>query len=128
MLPVRARAPAGIALRFELPKVVAALDLGGQGGRWPGLVVLVALYFAIGLFTAASYRLLMDLTAPRLAAAQFSAYMGATNGCETWSALAIGRLQPSLGYAGGFALMALISLAALPLVPREGERESAAPA
>ena len=60
----------------------------------------------------------MDLTTPRLAATQFSAYMGATNGCESWSVLALGRLQPEVGYAGGFLLLALVSLGAVALVPR----------
>jgi hypothetical protein len=39
----------------------------------------------IGLFTAASYALFMDLTDPKLGGTQFSAFMAATNGCESWS-------------------------------------------
>jgi len=118
------RFQAGFAV---LVLVVAGLDFIGLGGRWPILVALVALYFAIGLFTVSSYALLMDLTTPRLAATQFSAYMGATNACESWSVLAIGGLAPALGYAAGFAIMAVVSLLALPLVPRLAPRPVAEP-
>jgi dipeptide/tripeptide permease len=79
-----------------------------------------AIYFAIGLFTAASYAWLMDGTDPKLAATQFSAYMGATNGCEIWAVLVVGRLVPWTGYAVAFAAMAVVSLLAIPLVPRGG--------
>jgi hypothetical protein len=106
--------------------LVAGLDAAGLGAHWPIMVALVALYFAIGLFTVSSYALLMLLTTPRLAATQFSAYMGATNACESWSVRVIGELAPSLGYAAGFALMAVVSLLALPLVPRvTAERDAA---
>ncbi len=106
---------------------LAALDFVGAGGETIRLSLLLALYFAIGLFTAASFTLLMDLTSPRLAATQFSAYMGATNLCEVWSMFAVGRLQPSLGYAGALGGMALVSLLALPLVPRAPSHDSSAP-
>jgi PAT family beta-lactamase induction signal transducer AmpG len=94
---------------------VAAVDAAG-GGVTGTVLALAALYLAIGLFTASSYALLMDLTEPRLAATQFSAYMGATNGCEAWAGLTVGRLVPALGYPAAFAVLAAVSLAALPLV------------
>jgi len=97
---------------------VAGLDALGLGGGAASVAALLALYLTIGLFTAASYTLLMDLTTPRLAATQFSAYMGATNGCEAWAGLAIGLLLPHWGYAGALAALAGVSLLALPLVPR----------
>jgi MFS transporter, PAT family, beta-lactamase induction signal transducer AmpG len=81
------------------------------------MALLALLYVTIGLFTAASYALLMDVTHPRLAATQFSAFMGATNLCESWSALAVGRLAGSFGYAPAFVVMALASLLALPMLP-----------
>jgi MFS transporter (putative signal transducer) len=80
------------------------------------IVALGAVYLFIGLFTATSYGLLMSATRPGLAATQFSAYMGATNACESWSAFATSRLLPAFGYGGAFAALALASLAALPLV------------
>jgi len=79
-----------------------------------GCLVMVA--FGIGFFTSASYALFMDLTDPRIGATQFSAYMGATNGCESWSVYAIGLLVPALGYGGGFLVMAGVSTAALGLL------------
>jgi hypothetical protein len=48
------------------------------------IVILVAiLYICIGPFTAASNALFMDITDPRIGATQFSAFMGATNGCQS---------------------------------------------
>jgi MFS family permease len=97
---------------------LAALDaLGAPPAPW-SLLVLSCLYLFIGLFTASSYALLMDLTDARLAATQYSVYMAATNGCEAWSVFTVGRLIPSFGHATAFAMMSLASLAALVLVPR----------
>lgn len=115
--------PSRATLRFQAATAacvlaVAGLEFAGLGGSVVTLAVLWLLYLSIGLFTAASYTLLMDLTAPRLAATQFSAYMGATNGCEAWSTLVVGRLLPGWGYGGALAALALVSLLALPLVPR----------
>jgi PAT family beta-lactamase induction signal transducer AmpG len=78
--------------------------------------LLGVLYLCIGLFTSASYALFMDLTDPRLGATQFSAYMGATNGCESWSAFTVGRLIAGFGYPPAFALMGAASLMALPVL------------
>jgi MFS transporter (putative signal transducer) len=80
------------------------------------LALLAFLYIAIGMFTAGSYALFMDLTDVRVGATQFSTYMGATNGCEAWSSLAVGRLIPVLGYPAGFVVMALVSLLAFPVL------------
>lgn len=77
---------------------------------------LAAVYLCFGLFTAAQYALFMDLTDPRLGATQFSAFMGATNLCESASAFSIGRLHARLDYPGAFAVMAAVSLVALPLL------------
>ncbi|MEZ5277861.1 MAG: MFS transporter [Opitutaceae bacterium] len=82
--------------------------LGLSGAVLMGLMTLV--YFAIGLFTAASYGLFMDLTDPRLGATQFSTYMAATNGCEAWSAGVGGRIAGSLGYGTAFLIMPLVGL------------------
>ena len=77
---------------------------------------LVAMYFFIGLFTASSYALFMDLTDAKLGGTQFSAFMSATNGCESWSAATGGRIAASGGYASAFLWMSLLSLLGLPLL------------
>ena len=86
----------------------------------PGTVLMglmVSVYFAIGLFTAASYGLFMDLTDPRLGATQFSTFMAATNGCEAWSAGVGGRIAGSVGYGPAFFIMPLIGLLGLVFLP-----------
>jgi MFS family permease len=77
---------------------------------------LAAAAFGIGLFTAASYTLFMDLTQPTIAATQFSAFMGSTNGCESWSSFAIGKIIVAAGYPAGMLAMCAVSLLALPLL------------
>ena len=77
------------------------------------LPLMVCLYAGIGALTASSYALFMDLTDPRLAGTQFSAFMGATNGCEAWAAAAAGSVAVAWGYAPAFAALALASLVAL---------------
>jgi len=80
------------------------------------LVLLGTLYLGIGLFTASSYALFMDLTHVRLGATQFSSYMAATNLCESWSGFSVGRLTGAFGYGTAFATMAVASLVGLPLL------------
>ena len=86
---------------------VSALALAGAIG---------VVYVAIGVFIAVSYALFMDLTDPRIAGTQFSAFMGATNACEAWAAAAGGALAASLGFGAGMLAMAGLSLLALPLL------------
>ncbi|MBK5294127.1 MAG: MFS transporter [Acidobacteriia bacterium] len=77
---------------------------------------LTGMYFFIGLFTAASYALFMDLTDPRLGGTQFSAFMAATNGCESGSAWAAGRVMATTNYATAFLVLSAASLLSLPLL------------
>jgi len=99
---------------------VAVLGLAAQASASSvsaaGWLALVALYLGIGLFTAAAFALFMDLTDPRLAATQFSAYMGATNACEAWSSRSVGSLVTSSGYGVAFAVAAAAGTAALGLL------------
>lgn len=91
------------------------------------IILLSLLYFGIGTFSSSSYALFMDLTHAGLGATQFSAFMGATNGCESWSAFAVGRLINGFGYPIAFAAMAAVSfLMLLPLRAMEpsGEPEA----
>jgi predicted MFS family arabinose efflux permease len=89
------------------------------------LSLLAAMYLAVGLFTAASYALFMDLSDPRIGGTQFSAFMSATNACESWSAWAGGRLTAGAGYPSAFLVMSAASLLALPLLRRIGRVPSA---
>lgn len=112
-----------LADRFDRRRTVAAFlvilcllvagvgwaHLAGSGGMVL-IETMTAAYIAIGLFTAASYGLFMDLTDSRLGATQFSAYMAATNGCEAWAAAAGGRLAGNLGYGPAFVIMPAIGL------------------
>lgn len=97
---------------------LAAADLGGAPHPVTLMTLLAGMYFFIGLFTAASYALFMDLTDPRAAGTQFSTFMAATNGCESWSALAGGRIAGSAGYPAAFLAMSAVSLLSLGLLAR----------
>ncbi len=70
----------------------------------------------IGIFTASSYALFMNLTEERIAATQFSAFMGSTNGCESWSGFASGLLIARFGYPPAMFTMAIISLLMIPVL------------
>lgn len=89
------------------------IDVRGGASAAMLITILVAMYFTIGLFTVASYAFFMDLTHPRVGATQFTTFMAATNGCESWSAWAAGALVASSGYGWTFLVMAGVSLMAL---------------
>ncbi|MDP2052785.1 MAG: hypothetical protein Q8L75_04045 [Acidobacteriota bacterium] len=96
--------------------LLALVDLSGGAGAVALIAVLTAMYFFVGFFTAVSYALFMDLTDPRLGATQFSAYMAATNACESWSAFTSGRIVAAQGYPAAFLVMSAVSLLGLPLL------------
>jgi len=106
---------------FLFSMVACVVFLAGADGIGSGgeilLVGMTLIYFSIGLFVSSTYALFMDLTDPELGATQFSAYMGATNFCESWSAFAIGTLAGSMGYSAGFFVMAGVSLLAASILP-----------
>ncbi len=81
------------------------------------LICLAAAAFGIGLFTAASYALFMDITHPAVAATQFSAFMGLTNGCESWSTWTAGKLVSEHGYPLAFLMLCTASLLSIGLLP-----------
>lgn len=96
---------------------VIAVALQTQGPAGPPLVAaLLVFYIGIGLFVASSYALFMRLTDPGLAATQFTSFMAMTNLCEVWAVATAGGLIARHGYGPGFAAMAGVSLAALPLL------------
>lgn len=98
--------------------VIVALAAATSAGTGQAVVLglLVVLYLLIGAFTTTSYALFMALTDRRLGATQLSASMSATNLCESWSAFAVGRLTGAFGYPPAFTVMAVASLAGLPLL------------
>lgn len=110
--------------------VAATRDAASMDRPVAEIALLMTVYLGAGLLTAAMYALLMDLTDPRIGATQFSAYMGATNGCEAWAGYASGRLvemerSPVLhllpaGFAGyplAFLAMTGASLLSMLLLP-----------
>ncbi len=84
--------------------------------KWMVIALFSGLYFCIGMFTSSSYALFMDITNPQLGATQFSAYMGVTNACESWSTFAVGKLNASYGFPSAFLAMGAVSLLSLPLL------------
>jgi MFS family permease len=117
------------AAAFVLPALAIGFGVGdGALPADPGLVRLLFLAEAvgIGLFTAASYALLMDAAPlPGLTATRFSLFMGGTNGCEAWAGLAMGRLAPALGWGPALAILAGVSAAALVLLRPLGRARTA---
>lgn len=95
--------------------VAAILLLGGVdfafdgGSGWHLLLLLGIVALTIGWFTVALYQWLMNLTSPRLAATQFTAFMAATNACEAWSTGLFGTLQVQLGYPVTICLLCIPS-------------------
>jgi MFS family permease len=80
------------------------------------LVVIIGC--GIGLFTSATYAMYMNLTVPFIAATQFSTFMGAVNGCESWSTYVLGRVAGPEGDGLGVGMLFLcaVSLLALPIL------------
>lgn len=92
---------------------LAIVDMRGDASPSTLIAVLVAMYVCVGLFTVASYAFFMDLTHPRLGATQFTTFMAATNGCESWSAWAGGTVVAASGYGTAFLAMSGVSLLSL---------------
>ncbi|MDA0588452.1 MAG: MFS transporter [Planctomycetota bacterium] len=91
-----------------------AFDQKGNSGL---LVCLSFAAFGIGLFTAASYAMFMDITHPAVAATQFSAFMGLTNGCESWSTWTAGLMISEHGYSVALLVLCGASMLSLSLLP-----------
>lgn len=124
------RAASGTGLALTIASVGLVGVAVGTSNSVPAafLVSLLATAaFSTGVFVAATYALFMDLTAGQAAGTQFSALMGATNGCEAFSARAVGRAIPTLGYGWALLAMCAVSLLAaallLVLKPSRGQGE-----
>lgn len=93
--------------------VVDASLADGEGA--PALLGLLgAMGLCIGAYLSASYAMFMDLTRPAVAAMQFSLFMGATNGCESWSVRALGTMVEQSSYATALLALVIVSMTALP--------------
>jgi len=103
-----------VALVFLLPRVILELVFPFDADSLR-LAALGGVNLFLGVLTASSYALFMDLTNPRLGATQFSTFMGATNLCEVVSVGAAGALVARLGYAPALAALAGASLVAVPI-------------
>jgi MFS family permease len=82
-------------------------------GQWTHVALLGTVYLGAGFLISASYACFMAVARGRWAATRFSLLMALTNGCETGSALAGGRLAASLGYGAAIAMLAGLSLLSL---------------
>jgi predicted MFS family arabinose efflux permease len=106
-----------------LALVLASVSLGlaeanaSDDSRAIQLALIEFVYFVVGIFTASSYALFMDLSAARWKATLFSVFMGATNACESASAFAVGQLVPAFSFSGAFIIMTLPSLLGLAILP-----------
>ncbi len=99
--------------------ILALFDLTSESSHNVLLFLLLVLIgMGIGVFTAASYAMYMNLSQRTTAATQFSTFMGAINGCESWSVFVLGRLIARWGYGPAFLTMCVLSLFALPMLRR----------
>lgn len=79
----------------------------------PYFIAFGGMYFFVGMFTASSYAFYMDQTDPKISATQFSTFMAATNGCESWSVWTAGKITGAGNYSLAFFVMGIISLLSL---------------
>ncbi|MEZ5320267.1 MAG: MFS transporter [Vicinamibacterales bacterium] len=100
--------------------LVAWTDDAASASDATRMALLTGMYVFIGVFTAASYALFMDLTDPDIGATQFTTFMAATNGCESWAGWSGGRIVATHGYPAALAAMSAVSLLSLPLLARLG--------
>ena len=113
----RAFVAGSLAMIVALITALGLSDLAYGGTHGMHLPILIgAVAFGIGVFTVAAYAMYMDFTTPAVAATQFSAFMGATNGCEAWSTWAMGQIIAARGYPPAMFVMCGASLLALPLL------------
>lgn len=83
---------------LAIAAVAISDELAGETRGVHLLMLLTLVSITIGWFTVSLYYWLMNLTNPRLAATQFTAFMAATNACEAWSTWLIGKVQVTYGY------------------------------
>ncbi len=94
---------------------VAGLQMSPATQQQPHLTAAALCVNAalVGVFVAASYALLMDLSLPEAAGTQFSAFMGATNACESWAGLLAGSMAVRFGYGAALLIPCAVSVLAM---------------
>jgi len=98
-----------------------ALPAGRPGLAWQAALCLF--YGLVGMFTAVSYSLFMQISArSTMAATQFSVLMALTNACEVWAGYTGGQIAGRGDYGTAFAVMAGLSLLALPALALLGPK------
>jgi PAT family beta-lactamase induction signal transducer AmpG len=103
---------------------VRSLDLGAIGRIAPPAHLVTTFWWATvvymgfnGLMYGACIALYMDVTTPRVAATQYTAYMGISNGCTAYSAWWQGHAIARLGYPATLAIDGVVGLVCLSLLP-----------
>jgi len=121
----RPRSLAGLVALSAAAAVVAGLVDFVAAGAPAAMAALVGVYLTLGALTTATYAHFMRLTSPDLGATQFSAFMGATNACESWAVWSGGRIMQRSSFGAAATTMALVSLASVAwlFTPRTVSRE-----
>jgi MFS family permease len=104
------------------------MPLASSEARPPAPAALVATFWAVALAHAALHGLMfgtrtalfMDITTPRVAATQFTAYMALLNLVTSYSATWQGHAVARFGYPATLAADALLGLVGLSLLPLMG--------
>lgn len=109
-----------IAIACCIGLLVASRELPSAGGI-AQMVFLLPIYVWLGVLTASSYALFMDLSDPAIGGTQFSAFMGATNLCEVWAVALAGRIAGSHGYTLAFGVLALLSFVSIAFIAGLGK-------
>ena len=89
------------------------LNPQGETPNWLSMCLLGTEPVCVGLLTASTYSLMMNLTDPRIAAKQFSMFMAAGNGCEAWAAWIAGGWVQQHGYAWTLLTLSGLSLVSM---------------
>jgi len=112
----RRTALGSVAAIFACIGAFAWVDTSLNGTVAALMAAGVPIYILMGVLTASSYALFMDLTDPHVGGTQFSAFMGATNLCEVWAVALAGAIAAKSGYPVAFVAVGALSLASIPLL------------
>lgn len=88
--------------------------------KWLVILSVLATYFFVGFFTAASYTYFMNQCHGKMEATKFTFLMAITNLCEVVAAFSVGKLiiWNNMGYQFGYSVCASVSLLGIYLLFR----------